>query len=123
MSATKPHPSLQLSGGGLDSFLPAFTTLNQPYRPYPIVASNTHLETIFAYFFRSTPDVSLRRECLRTKDNGTVSLDWVVGDDYNLPLNSPTLILLVNIHLRARARARLVGSFLSSSSARLLPNI
>ncbi|KAJ0811218.1 putative alcohol O-acetyltransferase [Helianthus annuus] len=94
MSATKPHPSLQLSGGGLDSFLPAFTTLNQPYRPYPIVASNTHLETIFAYFFRSTPHVSLRRECLRTKDNGAVSLDWVVGDDYNLPPNSPTLILL-----------------------------
>ncbi|KAF5753418.1 putative alcohol O-acetyltransferase [Helianthus annuus] len=94
MSATKPHPSLQLSGGGLDSFLPAFTTLNQPYRAYPIVGSNTHVETIFAYFFRSTPDVSLRRECLRTKDNGAVSLDWVVGDDYSLPPSSPTLILL-----------------------------
>ncbi|KAJ0634614.1 hypothetical protein HanOQP8_Chr17g0641981 [Helianthus annuus] len=112
MSATKPHPSLQLSGGGLDSFLPAFTTLNQPYRAYPIVGSNTHVETIFAYFFRSTPDVSLRRECLRTKDNGAVSLDWVVGDDYSLPPSSPTLILLVNIFTCGaksnKARARLV---------------
>uniref|UniRef100_A0A251RKY4 Putative AB hydrolase 4 family n=1 Tax=Helianthus annuus TaxID=4232 RepID=A0A251RKY4_HELAN len=72
----------------------SFTTLNQPYRAYPIVGSNTHVETIFAYFFRSTPDVSLRRECLRTKDNGAVSLDWVVGDDYSLPPSSPTLILL-----------------------------
>ncbi|KAM0059932.1 putative alcohol O-acetyltransferase [Helianthus debilis subsp. tardiflorus] len=116
MSATKPHPSLELSGGGLDSFLPAFTTLNRPYQAYPIVGSNTHLETIFAYYFRSTPDVRFRRQCLRTKDNGTVSLDWIVGDDRNLSPKSPVLILLPGLtggsgdsyvrHMLLRARKK-----------------
>ncbi|MFS8029737.1 putative alcohol O-acetyltransferase [Helianthus anomalus] len=116
MSATKPHSSLELSGGGLDSFLPAFTTLNQPYQAYPIVGSNTHLETIFAYYFRSNPDVRFRRQCLRTKDNGTVSLDWIVGDDRNLSPKSPVLILLPGLtggsgdsyvrHMLLRARKK-----------------
>ncbi|KAI3713472.1 hypothetical protein L1987_72050 [Smallanthus sonchifolius] len=116
MSATQPHPSLDVSGGALGSFLPAFTTLHRPYESYPVVASNTHVETIFAYYFRSTPDVRFRRECLRTKDNGTVSLDWVAGDDRNLSPNSPTLILLPGLtggsgdsyvrHMLLRARKK-----------------
>ncbi|XP_071693411.1 embryogenesis-associated protein EMB8-like [Rutidosis leptorrhynchoides] len=88
------HPSIHVSGGGLESFIPAFTTLDRPYDSYPMVCSNTHVETIFAYFFRSTPDIRFKRECLRTKDNGTVALDWVSGDDRNLSPDSPTLILL-----------------------------
>ncbi|KAK9053083.1 hypothetical protein SSX86_029713 [Deinandra increscens subsp. villosa] len=116
MSAATPHPSLHVSGGALDSFLPAFTTLNRPYDSYPLVGSNTHLETIFAYFFRSTPDVRFRRQCLRTKDNGTVSIDWVAGDHRNLSPNSPTLILLPGLtggsgdsyvrHMVVRARKK-----------------
>nr|XP_043607339.1 embryogenesis-associated protein EMB8-like [Erigeron canadensis] len=88
------HPSLDVSGGGLASFLPAFTTLDRPYNSYPIIGSNAHLETIFANFFRSTPDVRCRRECLRTKDNGTIAIDWVAGDHRNLSSSSPMLILL-----------------------------
>lgn len=89
------HPSIHVSGGGMESFLPGFTTLDRPYGSYPLVSSNTHVETIFAYFFRSTPEVRFRRQCLRMKDNGTVALDWVSGDDRNLSPHSPTLILLV----------------------------
>ncbi|KAI3501506.1 hypothetical protein L1887_29377 [Cichorium endivia] len=110
------HPSLEVSGGALDSFLPAFTTLDRPYDSYPVVGSNTHLETIFAYFFRSNPDVRFRRECLRAKDNGSISIDWVVGDDRNLSPNSPTLILLPGLtggsgdsyirHMLMRARKK-----------------
>ncbi|KAL8200965.1 hypothetical protein R6Q57_012304 [Mikania cordata] len=116
MSATQHHPSLDVSGGALDTFLPAFTTLNRPYEAYPVIRSNTHLETIFAYFFRSTPDVRFRRECLRTKDGGAVSLDWVAGDDRNLSPNSPILILLPGLtggsgdsyvrHMVVRARKK-----------------
>ncbi|CAH1415363.1 unnamed protein product [Lactuca virosa] len=112
----RPHPSLEVSGGALDSFLPAFTTLDRPYDPYPLVCSNTHLETVFAHFFRSKPDVRYRRECLRTKDNGAVALDWVAGDDRNLSPNSPTLILLPGLtggsgdgyvrHMLVRARKK-----------------
>lgn len=96
MSAT--HPSLDVIGGGVETFLPAFTTLDRPYGTYPLVGSNTHVETIFAYLFRTTPDVRFKRECLRTKDNGTVALDWVAGDHRTLPPDAPTLILLVNIY-------------------------
>ncbi|KAJ9549841.1 hypothetical protein OSB04_022384 [Centaurea solstitialis] len=99
MSATpQPHPSLHVSGGALDSFLPAFTTLDQPYDSYPVVTYNSHLETIFAFFFRSTPAVRFQRECLRTKDNGTVALDWVAGDDRSLPADSPVLIIMAYRH-------------------------
>ena len=93
------HPSLDVSGGALDSFLPGFTTLDRPYDPYPLVCSNTHVETIFASKLRSTPYVRFRRECLRTKDNGVVSLDWVAGDDHSWSPKSPILILLVYIPL------------------------
>lgn len=98
MSADKvPHPSLDVTGGARDKFLSAFKSLHNPYSPYPIVAGNRHVETIFAAFFRSVPDVRLRRECLRTKDDGSVALDWVSGDDRRLPPDSPLLILLVGL--------------------------
>lgn len=91
----QPHPSLEVIGGGSDRFLPAFKDLDLPYKPFPVIGSNRHLETIFASFFRTCPNVKLRRECLRAADNGTVALDWVAGDDLRLPLDSPVLILLV----------------------------
>ncbi|KAJ9549840.1 hypothetical protein OSB04_022383 [Centaurea solstitialis] len=115
-AAAQPHPSLHVSGGALDSFLPAFTTLDRPYDPYPLVTYNGHLETIFAFFFRSTPYVRYQRECLRTKDNGTVSIDWVAGDHRSLPADTPTLILLPGLtggsgesyirHMLVRARSK-----------------
>ncbi|PHT57778.1 Embryogenesis-associated protein EMB8 [Capsicum baccatum] len=111
-----PHPSLEITGGGRDKFISAFKSLNNPYSAYPIVGWNRHIETIFASFFRSTPDVRLRRECLRTKDDGSVALDWVSGDDRRLPPDSPLLILLPGLtggsddsyvrHMLVRARSR-----------------
>ncbi|XP_052210384.1 embryogenesis-associated protein EMB8 isoform X2 [Diospyros lotus] len=110
----RPHPSLEVLGGAKDSFLPALRSLDRPYRPYPIIAWNCHVETIFAALFRSLPDVRLRRECLRTKDGGAVALDWVSGDDRRLPSDSPLLILLPGLtggsddtyvrHMLVRAR-------------------
>ncbi|XP_047315720.1 embryogenesis-associated protein EMB8-like [Impatiens glandulifera] len=90
----KPHPSLEILGGATNSFLPALKILTDAYKPYPVIGWNRHIETIFASFFRNIPDVRFRRECLRMKDGGVVSLDWVSGDDLRLPSNSPTLILL-----------------------------
>ncbi|KAE8679136.1 Embryoproteinsis-associated protein EMB8 [Hibiscus syriacus] len=88
------HPSLEITGGGAKRFLPALNTRHHPYKPFPIIGWNRHLETIFAAFFRTVPDVKYRRECLRTKDNGTIALDWVCGDHSTLPPDSPILILL-----------------------------
>uniref|UniRef100_A0A0A0KNN2 AB hydrolase-1 domain-containing protein n=1 Tax=Cucumis sativus TaxID=3659 RepID=A0A0A0KNN2_CUCSA len=112
----KPHPSLEVIGGGCDQFLPAFKDLDLPYKPFPVIGSNRHLETIFASFFRTCPSVNLHRECLRAADNGTVALDWVAGDDLRLPLDSPVLILLPGLtggsqdsyvrHMLVRARDR-----------------
>nr|GME03231.1 embryogenesis-associated protein EMB8 [Ipomoea batatas] len=101
-----PHPSLEVVGGARDAFLPALKSLQNPYHPYPIIGWNRHAETIFAAFFRSLPDLKLRRECLRTKDNGSVALDWVAGDDRRLPPDSPVLILLDTYvrHMLVRAR-------------------
>lgn len=111
-----PHPSLEVVGGGLNSFLRALKTLNRPYDPYPVIGWNRHLETIFAAFFRSLPDVRFRRQCLRTKDDGSVALDWVSGDDTQLPPHSPVLILLPGLtggsgdtyvrHMLLRARSK-----------------
>ncbi len=53
------------------------------------------METIFAAFFQSLPDVRLRRECLHVKDNSVIALDWVSGDDSRLLPESVVLILLV----------------------------
>ncbi|KAG6781228.1 hypothetical protein POTOM_014119 [Populus tomentosa] len=89
-----PHPSLEIIGGARDLFLPAFNSLHRPYTPFPLLGNNRHIETIFASFFRATPDARLKRECLRTKDDGAVALDWVSGDHQILPPNSPVLILL-----------------------------
>ncbi|XP_010100196.2 embryogenesis-associated protein EMB8 [Morus notabilis] len=89
------HSSLEILGGAAGaSFLPALKTLSRRYNPFPLIGWNRHLETIFAAFFRSVPDVALRRECLRTNDDGSVALDWVSGDDRALPPDSPLLILL-----------------------------
>ncbi|CAL5407076.1 unnamed protein product [Camellia sinensis] len=109
-----PHPSLEVVGGGGRDSLPAIKILNRPYKPYPVIGWNRHVETIFAAFFRSLPNVRFRRECLRTKDNGSVALDWVSGDDFRLPPDSPLLILLPGLtggsgdtyvrHMLARAR-------------------
>ncbi|KAL2551049.1 esterase/lipase/thioesterase family protein [Forsythia ovata] len=93
-SSNNHHPSLEVIGGAMEKFLPAFKTINLPYTPYPVFGWNRHVETIFTAFFRSRPDVRFRRECLRTKDNGAVALDWVCGDDSRLPSDSPVLILL-----------------------------
>ncbi|KMZ60404.1 Abhydrolase domain-containing protein [Zostera marina] len=71
-----------------------FISLQTEYKPYPIVGWNRHIETIFAAFYRSVPDVVLKRECVRTNDDGVVSLDWVFGEDLDLSFNSPILILL-----------------------------
>ncbi|KAF8028029.1 hypothetical protein BT93_E0826 [Corymbia citriodora subsp. variegata] len=111
-----PHPSLEVLGGGRDLFLPALTTLDRPYSPFPVVGWNRHVETIFASFFRSLPDVRLRRECLRTPDGGAVALDWVSGDDRSVPPDSPVLILLPGLtggsgdtyvrHMLVRARSK-----------------
>lgn len=96
MSAASCSPSsdLEIVGGGRP-LLATFASVRRPYRPFPLLASNRHLETIFAAFFRSLPDVAYRRECLRTADGGAVALDWVAGDPARLPADAPTLILLV----------------------------
>ncbi|CAA6663340.1 unnamed protein product [Spirodela intermedia] len=65
-----------------------------PYDVFPILGWNNHLETIFAAFFRSVPEVCLRRECIRTIDDGSVALDWCCGDSRLLPADAPVLILL-----------------------------
>ncbi|KAL9680347.1 hypothetical protein QQ045_018225 [Rhodiola kirilowii] len=107
--------SLEVSGGGAGAYLPALKSLDLGYTAYPIIGWNRHVETIFASFFRTRPDVRLKRECLRTKDGGAVSLDWVVGDDRNVPEDSPILILLPGLtggsqdsyvrHMLVRARS------------------
>ncbi|KAL2329283.1 hypothetical protein Fmac_022710 [Flemingia macrophylla] len=115
VSAAAAHPSFEILGGARDRFLPALSHLSRPYRPFPLLASNRHLETIFAAFFRSVPDVRLRRECLRTQDGGAVALDWVAADHRRLPLDSPLIILLPGLtggsddayvrHMLVRARS------------------
>ncbi|XP_068636186.1 embryogenesis-associated protein EMB8-like [Aristolochia californica] len=91
-SATGPS-SLEIIGSR-DSLLATFATLRRPYKPFPILTWNGHVETIAAFLFRSVPEVTFRRECLRMKDDGTVALDWVSSDESLLSPNSPTLILL-----------------------------
>ncbi|KAJ1411944.1 Alpha/Beta hydrolase fold [Sesbania bispinosa] len=114
--ASQPHPSFEILGGARDRFLPSLPHLSRPYHPFPFLAWNRHVETIFASFFRSLPDVRLRRECLRTQDGGAVALDWVSGDDRRLPPDSPLLILLPGLtggsgdsyvrHMLVRARSK-----------------
>ncbi|XP_020539554.1 embryogenesis-associated protein EMB8 isoform X2 [Jatropha curcas] len=92
--AKTPHPSIEVIGGGRDLFLPAFKTINHPYTPFPFITKNRHVETIFASLLRTTPYVRYKRECIRTKDDGAVALDWVAGDSRRLSPDSPVLILL-----------------------------
>ncbi|KAK7312134.1 hypothetical protein VNO77_35762 [Canavalia gladiata] len=115
-TTTTPHPSLEILGDASNRFLHALPYLSRPYHSSPLLASNRHLETIFAAFFRSVPDVKLRRQCLRTQDGGSVALDWVSGDDRLLPPDSPLLILLPGLtggsedayvrHMLVRARSK-----------------
>ncbi|KAE8677272.1 Esterase/lipase/thioesterase family protein isoform 2 [Hibiscus syriacus] len=51
------HPSLEITGGGAELFLPALDSHHLPYKPFPISCSNRHLETIFAAFFRTFPEL------------------------------------------------------------------
>ncbi|XP_057994279.1 embryogenesis-associated protein EMB8 isoform X2 [Hevea brasiliensis] len=111
-----PHPSLDVIGGARDVFLPALKTLNRPYSPYPLIGHNCHVETIFASFLRITPNVRYKRECIRTKDSGSIAIDWVAGDSRRLPPDSPVLILLPGLtggsgdsyvrHLLVKARTK-----------------
>ncbi|GAY64784.1 hypothetical protein CUMW_236150 [Citrus unshiu] len=116
MPYNHPHPSLEVTGGALHTFLPALKTLSRPYSPFPVIGWNCHVETIFAAFFRSLPDVKLKRECIRTKDDGSVALDWISGDHQLLPPDSPVLILMPGLtggsedsyvrHMLLRARSK-----------------
>ncbi|KAF5734362.1 embryogenesis-associated protein EMB8-like isoform X2 [Tripterygium wilfordii] len=54
--------------------------LSNPYTPFPLIACKRHVETIFAAFFRSIPQIRLRRECLGTAEDGAVTIDWVPGN-------------------------------------------
>lgn len=66
--------------------------LHKPYKTFPFLC-NRHVETIFAALFRSRPQVTFRRECLRMSDGGTVALDWPLLEGQNP--NGPVLLLLV----------------------------
>ncbi|KAF0890690.1 hypothetical protein E2562_004194 [Oryza meyeriana var. granulata] len=88
------HESLEVAGARC-GLLAGFDSLRQPYRAFPVIASNRHVETIFPAFAQSFPTIALRRECLRTLDDGAVALDWVSGDDRVLPRDVPVLILLI----------------------------
>ncbi|XP_078440348.1 esterase/lipase/thioesterase family protein [Wolffia australiana] len=119
-SSSISHPSLEVIGGAKDAFLRGFSNGGglrlKPYDGFPLICSNNHLETIFAAFFRSVPDVCLRRECIRTVDGGSVALDWCSGDDRLLPADAPVLILLPGLtggsedsyvrHMLVRARSK-----------------
>ncbi|XP_020590731.1 embryogenesis-associated protein EMB8 [Phalaenopsis equestris] len=106
-------PSLEVIGSK-SALLSRFASLS--YRPFPIIGWNRHVETIFAALFRSLPRVQLRRECLRTKDDGAIALDWLYGDEIGLPADSPVLVLLPGLtggsqdtyvrHMLIRARKK-----------------
>jgi len=95
-----PHSTLEIAGARR-GLLSGFASLRAPYRAFPVLASNRHVETIFAAFTRSLPAVKLRRECLCAPDDGAVALDWVAGDNRVLPRDAPVLILLVWFSLPA----------------------
>jgi hypothetical protein len=116
-----PHSTLEIAGAR-SGLLAGFDSLRRPYRAYPVLASNRHVETIFAAFTRSLPAVTFRRECLRAPDDGAVALDWVSADDRALPPDAPLLILLVCVFLfgtiaqwtrrkRGREHISVIGNF------------
>lgn len=86
------HPTIEVIG---DLLVPQLNTLKRPYNSYPLIGWYCHVETIFAAWFRTLPEVNFKRECLRSKDGGSLALDWVAGDVSKLPVNVPVLILLV----------------------------
>ncbi|XP_012842086.1 PREDICTED: embryogenesis-associated protein EMB8 [Erythranthe guttata] len=93
-SSTNPHPTLELIGGAAETFLPALHTIHLPYLPYPLIAWNRHVETIFAYPCWKPPASSPGIECLRTSDGGP-SLTGS-GDDRHC---SDLVSLLLNLNL------------------------
>ncbi|KAK1382268.1 Embryogenesis-associated protein EMB8 [Heracleum sosnowskyi] len=107
------HPTIEVIGNLL---VPQLTTLKRPYNPYPVIGWNCHLETIFAAWFRTLPEVRFKRQCLRSQDGGSLTLDWVAGDVSKLPVNAPVLILLPGLtggsedsyvrHMLLRARSK-----------------
>ncbi|KAF3322441.1 embryogenesis-associated protein EMB8 isoform X1 [Carex littledalei] len=110
-----PGSSLEIVGARR-SLLSNFASLQCPYKAFPVLGWNRHVETIFAAIYRALPVVKLRRKCLRTKDDGAVALDWVLGDETELPFDSPVLILLPGLtggsgdtyvrHMLLRARKK-----------------
>ncbi|PKU68209.1 embryogenesis-associated protein EMB8 [Dendrobium catenatum] len=110
-----PIPQLEVIGSK-SALLSQFASLKMSYRPFPVIGWNRHVETIFAAFFRSLPRVQFRRECLRTRDDGAVALDWVSGDERRLSPDTPVLVLLPGLtggsqdtyvrHMLVRARKK-----------------
>jgi predicted alpha/beta-fold hydrolase len=39
--------------------------------------SSGHLQTIYAYYLRQTPNFTYRRECWETPDRDFIALDWL----------------------------------------------
>ena len=79
--------------------LKAATELLAPYRPFP-GTRNRHASTILASMFRTKPGgVHYRREVVRMKDSGCVTLDWLVSQDgpRGARADAPLLILLSGI--------------------------
>ncbi len=75
----------------------SLTEVRKPYKPFPLL-TNRHVETIFAAFFRSLPNIKYRRECLRMADGGTVALDWPLLDIDN-PVGATLILLVLPTHL------------------------
>ena len=74
-------------GGG--SFRRWKQALARPYSPFPLPGWSRHVQTIFAAFFRSVPDVRLRRQCLRTMET---TAPWPsTGSPATIGLSCPTL--------------------------------
>ena len=78
--------SLEVLGRARGRFLPP---LEAGFSPFPLPGWSRHVETIFAAFFRSVPDVRLRRQCLRTMET---TAPWPsTGSPATIGLSCPTL--------------------------------
>ncbi|KAL0923677.1 hypothetical protein M5K25_007743 [Dendrobium thyrsiflorum] len=130
-----PVPQLEVIGSKR-ALLSQFASLKMSYRPFPVIGWNRHVETIFAAFFRSLPRVQFRRECLRTRDDGAVALDWVSGDERLLSPDSPVLVLLaisrgkkcedleaLNSHFGSGLKVKKTLLMISCSSRSILPGL
>ena len=78
------NPASPLIDGASDSILSVLkSTLTCPYYSFPFIGWNCHVETIYTVICRSFPGVKLRHECLCTKGNGSVALNWVSSEPPN----------------------------------------